>query len=532
MFTSISTVGLAVEQIPLKIRCCFVRSLLLLTRYPQLGGKQTLGTYYSPIVGSYSCDRIPDAWYETDAAIKLCQLFALPNSYAQEIQDLLTRVDLKITRQQKIIEALIDNFDRLNTQKDVLSLFQALFGNIPLTAASINCLTTKMQITFMIDYQDNQLKSSDLWCNLSELEQREVSRFLEKLSQFSFQQFANFPSFNNVKIQNNNLGLWRYLTEVTGYSQSEIVRAIASSVNIISANKAESFLLHDLWGHYWQSILITFSDDYLYLSQVDQDLNLDSFINTGQEKIYLRQLFKTQNKSIYIDVPLAKQFFHTIANQRIAALSTHLIGEMLADINEYKWLSQNRDRQALLNSSSIFPDSPTKLDLTIKDWDFLHLPTLETLIKLSPALSADLINEFQIKDSEEIDSLRIAVSNLHHIFLIEYINHYQSSIKSNYIVGQHALKNTKTHTASSLAYLSDRNSNNLFLSLTELQNILNQLYTYPVDNDLIPFQDLILLFVGNYYSVEFERDITQVNYALKNHFYSCWQLLNSSTSIN
>lgn len=523
MFTSTSNNALlTVEQIPLKIRRCFVRAILLLTRYPQLGGKRTVGTYNSPIVSSYKYDRIPDVWYESDAAIKLCQLFALPNSYAQEIQNLLAGVDRKIDQQQKIIEALIDNFDLLNTQKDVLNLFQALFGNIPLPKASINCLTTKMQISFMIDYQDNRLRSESLWCSLSKLEQQEVSEFLEQASQFSFKQFTTFPSFNSVKIQNNNLGLWRYLIEVTGYSQPEIISAIASSVNIISANKAESFLLHDIWGHYWQSMLTQFEDDYLYLSQVDQNLDLDSSINDGNGTIYLRQLFKLKNQSIYIDVSLAKKFFHTMATKRITALSTHLIGEMLADINEYKWLSQNRDCQALLNSSSRFPDSPTKLDLTVKDWDFLYLRSLETLIRLSPVLEVDLINYFKIKNNEDVNNLRIAISNLQHIFLTEYINHYQLSINSN-----------SSHVrASPAAYPSNRHLSSSILNLTKLQDTLNQLYTKPIKNDLIPFQDLILLFVGNYYNIECERDIIQLNFALANYFYPCWRLLQSSTSIN
>ena len=101
MSTSISIADVAVEQIPLKIRRCFVRAILLLTRYPQLGGKQR-GTYNSPIVSSYKCDRIPNAWYETDAAIKLCQLFALSNSYAQEIQNFHRRAN-----QQKLIFLLV-----------------------------------------------------------------------------------------------------------------------------------------------------------------------------------------------------------------------------------------------------------------------------------------------------------------------------------------------------------------------------------------------------------------------------------------
>lgn len=131
-----------------------------------------------------------------------------------------------------------------------------------------------------------------------------------------------------------------------------------------------------------------------------------------------------------------------------------------------------------------------------------------SLIKLSPALEADLIDYFEIKNND-LYKLRTALSNLEHIFMAEYINYDRLRLTSN----------------CAEAYPSSHNFSSLILSLTKLQNILNKLYTMPINLDLLPFQDLILLFVGNYYSPEFEQDITQVNFALTNFFYPCWQLL-------
>ncbi|MEM7757591.1 MAG: hypothetical protein AAF298_05610 [Cyanobacteria bacterium P01_A01_bin.40] len=504
---------LAVEQIPLKIRRYFVRAVILLTRYSQLGGKSTGGTYKSSVVSSYKCDqlcwyaernRTPHYWQGSNALKHLCQLFKLSNFFAQEIEDLLEHVDRQIKQQQEIIQTLIGQFNLGETQKDTLSLFQALFGNIPLPKASINCLTTKMQVVFIIDYQQDHLSKENLWLNFSATEQHHISQFLTRISQFNFKQFANFPSFGYLESQTINPELIQHLIETTGYSKSDIVKAIASSVSIVPTSEAESFLLHDIWGHYWQSILTQFDKDYTYLAQVNEALNLNTSVNTAQGEIKLQQLFKLRRGMIQVDQFLAKQFFESIAKRRISSLSTHLIGEILADINEYKWLSQNQQYSNLLLSSSCFKDYPTKLDLTLKDLAFLFSAIGNSLTSLAQSsIESELINQFKIEDQTTLLSLKKSINKLNEIFITEYIQKYQLSINIGQQFGE------------------------LSLSLIRLINILNQLYVKPMSDPLIPWQDLIILFIGNYQSIENQQDIKQLNLDLANYFYPCWSTLNS-----
>lgn len=351
-----------------------------------------------------------------------------------------------------------------------------------------------MQIAFIIDYQKERLENKVLWQNLSTDKQQSISTFLHEISQFSWQQFARFPSFSYVKASQINSQLVCHLIKVTGYSRAEIVQAIASSITIISQKRAESFLLHDIWGHYWQSILTRFKDDYVYLSQTDKDLNLDSSVKTTQGIISLQQLFCLNNNTVELNESLAKQFFQTIAKQRVDSLSTHLIGEMLADINEYKWFSENINSQKMLLSSSCFADFPTKFDLTIQDLYFLYSPLFRSLTELPQSdLKTNLINKFQIKDRTTLSSLQKAIANLYRLYLTEYI--------------KQQLKDNK-----------------LILNLLKLQNILNRLYTKPNEQKDLPFRDLIIIFVGNYYS-EGERNITNLNFVLARYFFPCWLLL-------
>ena len=491
----INYAAVPIAEIPLKVRRCFVKAVMLLTRYPQLGGKQTGGTYKSPIVSTYQPDPIPDCWYKVDTVAKLCQWFQLSPSYVREIKHLLIQVDRQITRQQQIMQALIAQFKGVSRGLDVLNLFHNLFGNVPLPEASIDCLTTKMQIAFIIDYQKERLKDR-IWQNLSTSKQQSIAAFLHQISQFSWQQFARFPSFGFVEASQINSQLIRHLIEVTGYNKAEIVNAIATSITIISKERAESFLLHDIWGHYWQSILTQFKDDYMYLSQIDKDLNLNSSVNTAKGSISLQQLFCLKNDRVYLNKSLAKQFFQSTAKKRIDSLLTHLIGEMLADINEYKWFSENPRSQEMLLSSSCLADFPTKLDLTIQDLDFLYFPLFKTLIELSQSsLKADLIDKFEIEERAILSSLQNAIALLNLIYSTEYLKQQQAEY------------------------------NKLILNFLKLQNILNRLYTKPNDKNDLPFRDLIIIFVGNYYSPSCDRDIPNLNLVLKKYFFPCWLLL-------
>ena len=485
--------AVAVEQIPLKIRRCFVRAVMLLTRYPRLVGKPQ-GTYKSYIVSSYRHDRIPDSWYKADMSAELCRLFQLSSQYAEKIEHLLTKVDRQIVRQKQIMQALINEFNGIFCRKDVLQLFQNLFGYIAIPETSIDCLATEMQVTFIIDYQEHRLKEN-IWQTLSASEQQNVSCFLKKISQFSWQQFAHFPSFGYVEVSNIDSQLLQRLANTTGYSKGEITKAISSSVTVLATERVESFLLHDICGHYWQSILTQFGNEYTFLSQIERHLNLNLSVKTTIGTITLQQLFYYQNGVININESLAKSFFHCLIEKSIFSLSTHLVGEILADINEYKWLSQNRGSQDLLLSTSCFKDFPTKLDLTIKDLQFLYTPLLETLIKLPSSIQKELIKKFNIENWNALFDLQQAIAKINRIFLTEYINRYQQEYT------------------------------NLSLNLLKLQNLLNKLYTKPQNNTSIPFQDLIILFVSNCYSSDFEQNLSSLNLALANYFLPCWQLL-------
>ena len=181
---------------------------------------------------------------------------------------------------------------------------------------------------------------------------------------------------------------------------------------------------------------------------------------------------------------------------------------MLADINEFKWIWQNARSQQKLPSSSLFKNLPTKLDLSLIDVDFLFVRVLQPLLSYELSvvqdslLEQELLAEWQNSAPTVRLNLKQAIAQMHRIFLVEYAEYYQPNLKlANGIFGQ------------------------LLANLLYLQNVLNQLYIFPIEKRQLPYQDLILLFVGCYCSADCYQDFWDLDDVLAQYFLPCWLIL-------
>lgn len=500
--------SLEVEQIPLHVRRCFVRAVSFSTRYSQLGGAVFAGTLRSPTLESYTCDRVPLAWHQPEAIEKLCKQFALPPADGQEIEQSLVKIDRAIEQQKTVIAALIAEFGGINCRQQVLKLFSSLFNLTALPEAAIDCLATPMQLVFALDYQEQQLRDETLWSSLSKSDRQSLREFFTQIGQFSFEQFERFPSFGYLQAAQIHSGLYARLVTVTGYSKSEMIKAIARSISIVPTHKSESFLIHDIWGHFWQLFLTQFDSDYGIMTTANGELKAGLAAYTPEGPVSLRELFILEGTAINLVESKARLFFHGEVQQRLGHLFTHLVGEILADINEFKWLWHNRNHESKLPSSSLFKNLPTKLDLSLLDVDFLFVRVLQPLLSYELSvvqdswLEQELLADWQRPDPVVRLNLKQAIAQMHSIFLAEYTLHYQPNLQlANGIFGQ------------------------LLANLLYLQNVLNQLYTFPIDNQHLPYQDLILLFVGCFCSADCYQDFWDLDDVLAQYFLPCWFIL-------
>jgi hypothetical protein len=199
-------------------------------------------------------------------------------------------------------------------------------------------------------------------------------------------------------------------------------------------------------------------------------------------------------------------------------LFTHLIGEIVADVAEFKFIWDNPQSADKLLSSSIFKTEPTKLDLSLGDIDFLFLQVLRPLLELSLSvfsesdLEKDLISEWQNSSLELTINLKQAIAHLYQIFLEEY--------NATYLP-------TMTGDSEDMGIFAKAVSNLLYL-----QNAIDSLYKDFIaeSNPALPFQDLLIIFIGNYSSSDNYSEFWELDDVLANYFLPCWQMLSDLDS--
>jgi hypothetical protein len=510
---------LAIEQIPLSVRQAFVKAAILLTRYHQLGGSKWQGSISSPTLSQYRPDPIPAKLAAPDALEQLCQVFALSSLDQMQIQTDLATIDGQIAQQQQLIQAVLADFSHPAIgeagENSPYHLFQNLFGEIPIPATAITYVHTDMQLYFCIDFQDGELCDRNLWNSLSEAEQQQVRAFLLSLKQFSFEQFRRFPTFGPCDPQSIDRAWCDRIAQKAGCTCAEVVRSLSRSVGIIPTQKAEAFLVHDIWGHHWQLMLTQFESDYSILTTCHESLRAAETAYTEAGPLTCRELFEQQGDRVLVNEEHAKLFFHSEVRQRLGLLFTHLLGEMIADVAEFKFVWDCPQSANQLLSSSSFKTEPTKLDLTLADVDFLFLRVLRPLLEIrlsvledSP-LETELLNEwlnYQPDTLELRTNLKVAIAQLHQLFLQEYNAAYLPTFTGE--VGMF------TQIVNNLLYL---------------QNVINNLYTDPVlaNNPHLPFQDLLIIFMGCYCSSDSYAEFWTIDDVLAAYFLPCWHWLDA-----
>jgi len=501
---------LALNQIPLKVRDAFVSAALLVTRYSSIGGQKWQGNISSVTLSQYQADSIPSGLNSLSALNHLSQIFGLSSDRTLEINLRLQSVDVHIGRQKEIIQAVVESV--IDGDRNFLNLFHNLFGCIPIPSRAINCIYTDTQIYFCVDYEGDKLSDLALWSNLGELEQVKIQDFLRSLNQFQFEQFQRFPTFGNWDIESINSEWCDRLAQITGFTTSEISQSLVRSINIIPTKKSEALLVHDIWGHHWQLMLTQFESDYVMLSTCDQPLRTSEYAYINGEIITCGELFKRTGDKVEIDIERSRIFFHAEVQQRLGLLFTHLIGEIVADVAEFKFIWDNPQSVDNLLSSSIFKTEPTKLDLSLGDIDFLFLQVLRPLLEFNLSvfsrseLEKELLAQWQDSSLEISISLKQAIAHLYQIFLQEYNSTYLPTITGDMGIFAKVVSN-----------------------LLYLQNVIDSLYTYfhksPISGTKLPFQDLLIIFIANYSSSDSYAEFWEIDDVLANYFLPCWQIL-------
>jgi hypothetical protein len=516
---------LPVEDIPVIIREAFVEAALLVSRYFSVGGVGWRGTLASPTLAKYRPDPVPPHWYTPAGIMALGDRFALASTTLDRIIHRLDQVDEEITQQRQLMEAVLETVGLTPNTPDPLppepfvSLFENLFNGILINPDKLSVIFTPTQLYFCIDFPPPE--DIRAWKDLAVPEYQGALRELhQQLSTFTFHKFKRFPTFGPC----DPAGIDRRWVETVGdrlnqnrselfpLSAEAVIQRLSKSIGVLPQKDAEMFLIHDIWGHYWQLWFSQFDSDYTTLADCGEPLRAQETAYTPDGPLTCRQLFQFQGPEVILDQERAQLFFHAEVRQRLGLLFTHLLGELVADIAEFKFTWTNPSAAHELPSSSAFTDYPANLDLSLADLDFLFLRVLQPLLEvhLSPLepspleleLLADAaLQHLPLDQVPKLEvSLKRAIADLYSCFLTAYSAHY-------------------------LPTVADENS--LFaevaVNLLQLQNVINTLYTDPqFARSPIPFQDLLIVFISCYCSGDSYAEFWTVDNVLADYFIPCW----------
>lgn len=517
------------QQIPLPVRQAFVRSALLVSRYFAVGGVGWQGTLASPTLSQYRPDPVPTSWATPAGIAEMGGRFQLPDAAMDEIIDQLDHVDAEIALQKKLISAVLDsvgvavNESQPQMIEPFVSLFQMLFNGVLVNPDRLSVVFTPTQLYFCIDFPP--LEDFRQWGQLSPPEyQRALRELHQQLSGFTFQKFKRFPTFGPC----DPAGIdWNWAQQVCDrlncqvksvlpLTPENLIHRLSKSVGVLPLKDAEMFLVHDIWGHYWQLLFSQFESDYTTLADCGQALRIQETAYTPEGPLTCHDLFHFKGADVEVNESLAIQFFHGEVRQRLGLLFTHLLGELVADIAEFKFAWANPKEAHKLPSSSAFTDYPANLDLSLADLDFLFLRVLQPLLEihLSPLEASPLeiellaVSPLQRLAADQVPQLEVnlkrAIAQLHQIFLTEYSSAYLPTVEAE---------------GSLFA--------EIVLNLLQLQNVINTLYTDPqfAKNAPIPFQDLMIVFISSYCSGDSYAEFWKIDNVLADYFIPCWQLL-------
>jgi hypothetical protein len=513
-----------IADIPLAVRQAFVRSVLLVRHAATVGGMGWRGTLASPTLAKFRPDPIPPHWYGAAQEMALGDHFQVPTPWTQQLQADLVRVDEDIATQRRLMTAVwasvgvsVDDAPSPSPapspaplpQRALAQLLQQLFGGLTLPPEQVHGVLTPTQIFFCLDFAPlAQAPSANPGTEGSPLGQ-----LYQRLNSFSFSQFRRFPTFGPCLPEEID-GAWvRHLSDRTAIPPDQIVDRLSKSVGVLPLDKAEMFLIHDIWGHYWQLLLTQFDSDYASLADCDQPLRAGETAYTSVGPLTCRHLFHWDGDRVQVQAEPARAFFHGEVCQRLGLLFTHLLGELTADIAEFKFTWTNPQAAHELPSSSAFTDYPANLDLSLADLDFLFLRVLRPLltVELSPLalspLEMDLLADWQAQRLAPGVRLRLeaslkqAIAQLYHLFYEEYGQTYLPTVAAEESLFAQIVVN-----------------------LLHLQNVINDLYRDPnlAQESGLPFQDVLVMFISAYCSGDSYAEFWQVDNVLADYFVPCW----------
>ncbi len=378
----------------------FADAVLLWTWFARAGGRVLVDTVGIHSLAEYPLDFDPDAEAGADEILRtaLAQVTGLSPEALQARERRLGRLTANLSIKHALTGAISARIAQAaHADAVVLDLFLRMYGDVPLRPGDVQFVCTSALMFFCIPMAEatGELARSDFHQRPAE-EQRRINGFLADAQRASLSakkvRFPAFGLFDRNKLDDRLLGELR--TEVAAQAGLESVsvdvlaQTLETMVMIVPSDKAEMFLVHDVWGHSWQETLCEFEWLFADFRHLDQPLTPDlgastrhgdSGVTDGAHaedgksarsahtgEITLRNAFTVRDGHVALDRDILEQVVEADLRHRVKVGLNLATSECLADLIEHKF-ARLFGSSGSLPSSSLLPQAVLKLDLSLVD---------------------------------------------------------------------------------------------------------------------------------------------------------------------
>ena len=465
-------------------------------------GSQTLAAYGSDFVQS---EGAAEAFREA-----LIEAFSLTETELAELDLRVNHERAQLETRERIMRALDEHYGFLEREGEALEqaafeLLTDFYGDSGLVPEDISLVRTGPSLFFFVEPHENGLA------------------FIERALAWKHTQFRHFPVFGAFVGEDVDPAHREKWCATAGLSMEVLTRVLSEMVTVFKRDEVDKYLVHDVWGHQWQSLLLPFEEDFAAMSKTLRlpALNV-TFEGLNGQLFTLTAAMHTALDALAADGTLAEEHFDTwiyaVAAERIRRSVTGMTAELLADICEFKFQVNHPSIAHLMPSSSAFDDRPTKLDLSFMDLEFFFPVGLRAFQRLDRGpkainwLIGRIQDAFPQADTQHVEravkALEARVEVLNDGMLATQIQCSESP--------DGLTTNLYTRAALNMAGLHAT-----LLTVYDRLHDADQDYPDPLGD----FRDLLVLSVGAYYQLDPAHHFWHLDEFIGLHFEPCLERL-------
>ncbi len=339
--------------------------------YLDLAGSQTLGEFTSDYTDEWS-----GTLEHLDALCEFCKDRMLLSAeevarLKEEVNDCLLEVDSK----KALVKAIQEEF-RLYPQADDIEqmqvdFFNALYPGAQVAAGDVKLIVTSTMIFICLPLDEAGGLTCPSYGNLTGPALEKTDAFLADLKKFTQGKFANFPAFGFLDQECCKSESLQRIAENVGVEPQDVYDSLRKMVTILPLREIDKYVVHDVWGHGWQATMLGFDHFYNSLARYAQPLDLGEGARSPVlGNIRFIDCFTGTGPHLRLDEQALRQFLVAEIEERLPLAMAPVFAEMMADMIEFKFAKENPALELAMQNSSLFPHSPTKLDLSLADVSF------------------------------------------------------------------------------------------------------------------------------------------------------------------